>query len=303
MAKPMVVLLADRSRPNVAEVVDALTSGLAEHVQIERELAADGDPLPRDLAADYAIAIGGDGTLISQARRLVDHRIPLIGVNIGRLGFLAEFDCDGLIEHAPAIFGGKAKIQEHMLLAVSVLDERSEVVHECIAMNDGVITAGEPFRMIELSMRINGADGPRLNGDGMIVTTPVGSTAYSVAAGGPIVHSTLEAITITPLAAHSLAFRPIVLGGSAEVRVRIVRANPGTKLVADGHLTMPDSLREGQTVVFSRYPTKARLVVNPATTYWRILLDKLHWAAPPMYRDGPDAQKPTADSRELKADS
>jgi NAD+ kinase len=285
MPRPKVLLLADRSRPNVAEVVDALANGLKQHVEFERELNANGEALPRDLQADFAIAIGGDGTLISQARRLVDHQIPLIGVNIGRLGFLAEFDCDGLIEHAPAIFGGSATVQEHMLLAIAVHDENGETIHESTAMNDGVITAGEPFRIIELSLQINGADGPRLNGDGMIVATPVGSTAYNVSAGGPIVHSTLDALTITPLAAHSLAFRPIVLGADTEVRVKVIRANAGTKLVADGHVAMDQSLKRGQTVVFARYPTKARLVVNPAATYWRILLDKLHWAAPPTYRD------------------
>lgn len=285
MAKPKVLLLANRSRPNVAEVVDALKRGLNGHVDFDRELEANGEPMPDDLKADYAIAIGGDGTLISQARRIVDLQIPLIGVNIGRLGFLAEFDCDGLIEHAPRIFCGQPPIQEHMLLAINVVDEHGKTIHEATAMNDGVITAGEPFRLIELSMRINGAEGPQLNGDGMIVATPVGSTAYNVAAGGPIVHSTLEAITITPIAAHSLAFRPIVLGGSTEVRVTIVRSNPGTKLVADGHVAMPESLKQGQTIIFSRYPTKTRLVVNPATTYWRILLDKLHWAAQPTYRN------------------
>jgi NAD+ kinase len=291
MSRPRVILLADRDRPNVAEVVDAITNGLKDHVEIVHELEADGQPLPAGLDAEFAIAIGGDGTLISQARRVVDHGLALIGVNIGRLGFLAEFDGDGLIEHAPAIFGGEPAVQEHIMLRIEVLDENGAVIHTTLAMNDGVITAGEPFRMIELSLTINGADGPQLNGDGMIVATPVGSTAYNVSAGGPIVHSSLEAITITPLAAHSLAFRPIVLGGDAEIKVRVIRANPGTKLVADGHVAMPEPLREGHCVSFRRYPKKARLVLNPATTYWRILLDKLHWAAPPTYRDDSEKSK------------
>lgn len=283
MSRSRVLLLADRERPGVEPVVDELRSTLDGCIEIVAELAADDQPLPADHGATIAVAIGGDGTLISQARRVIDDGLPLVGVNIGRLGFLAEFDAQSLVEHAEVVFSGNPPIMEHLVLRTQVYDGDGSVMGEALAVNDGVITAGEPHRMIELSLSIDGVAGPVLNGDGMIVATPVGSTAYNVSAGGPIVHPLVEALTITPLAAHSLAFRPIVLGASCEIRATLSQANPGTALVADGQVIAP--LREGQSVVFRRSEKKARLVINPATTYWRILLDKLRWAVPPTYRD------------------
>lgn len=284
MERQRVLLLAKHDDAGIAQLLRELCSALTDRIEIVGKLPPSDEPLPSDLNADIAIAVGGDGTLISQARRIVDHNIPLIGLNIGRLGFLAEFDLESLIEHAEVVFGPDPPIHEHMLLSVSVLNADGSCAAEQIAMNDGVITAGEPFRVIELDLIINDAAGPSLHGDGMIVATPVGSTAYNVSAGGPIVYPRLEAMTITPLAAHSLAFRPIVLDGSSVVRATLRRANPGTSLVADGQNVC--TIREGQTIEFRRYSKKSKLVINPGTTYWRILLDKLRWAAPPNYRDG-----------------
>ena len=118
---------------------------------------------------------------------------------------------------------------------------------------------------------------------GVIVSTPIGSTAYNVSAGGPIVHPALDAMIITPIAAHSLAFRPIVLGTGGDVRVGITRANEGTTLVLDGRVTVP--LKVGHTVVIARHELRARFVANPSNTYWGVLLEKMRWAAPPTYRD------------------
>ena len=283
MPSPRVLLLADQDRPGVGQVLDELREALQGRVRFVDQLAADDSPLPPDHGADMVIAVGGDGTLISQARRVVEHDLPLVGVNIGRLGFLAEFDAQSLLEHADIVFSDHPPVQEHMVLLTAVCDENGAVIRQAMAINDGVITAGEPHRMIELSLSIDGEQGPGLNGDGMIVTTPVGSTAYNVSAGGPIVHPRVGALTITPLAAHSLAFRPIVLDAGSEIRATLHRANVGTALVTDGQVVSP--LKSGHSVVFKRNHKKARLVVNPSTTYWRILLDKLRWAAPPTYRD------------------
>ncbi|TVQ50932.1 MAG: hypothetical protein EA377_13585 [Phycisphaerales bacterium] len=283
MPRKRVLLLADESRPKVAEAATMLRRELDGHLEIAAQRPVNGDPLEDLPELDVAIAIGGDGTLISQARRLVDLGLPLIGVNTGRLGFLAEFDCASLIEQADIVFGDAAPSHDHLLLQVHLENGDDSEPQRSLAMNDAVITSGAPFRMIELALSINGADGPRLNGDGMIVATPVGSTAYNVSAGGPIVHPQLEALTITPLAAHSLAFRPLVLDAGGEIRATLLRANEGTTLIADGQPLQ--TLRQGDTVVFTGYPKKVRLILNPSATYWRILQDKLRWAAPPTYRD------------------
>lgn len=277
------MILADMDRPGVRAVVEELRQSLSTRIEIVYEFKADDTPLPHDINPDVAIVVGGDGTLISQARRVADHEIPLVGVNIGRLGFLAEFDPQSLREHADVVFGLNPPIQHHMILSTTVLDATGEIKSRTTAINDGVITAGEPHRMIELWLTINGEVGPVLNGDGMIVATPVGSTAYNVSAGGPIVHPMVEALTITPLAAHSLAFRPIVVSASFEIGVTLERANPGTALVTDGQAASP--LGPGDRVLFKPHDKRAKLVINPSTTYWRILLDKLRWAAPPTYRE------------------
>ncbi len=283
MSRPRVLLLSARSRPEVAELLGEVRQTIARYADITAELDADGQPLPGDTSADLAVVLGGDGTLLSQARRVVCRNLPLVGVNFGRLGFLAEFDWQSLQEHAEVVFGPSPPIRELMILAITSHDRAGNAVHEGIAINDCVITAGSPFRMIELQLSIDGAEGPALAGDGVIVATPVGSTAHNVSAGGPIVDPKLEAMIITPLAAHSLAFRPFVLCPTCELRVEVTRANPGTSLVLDGQVSMP--LAAGQVVTIRRHPSTARFVANPATSYWRILLDKMRWAAPPTYRD------------------
>ena len=281
--RTQVVLLANRSRPEVPALIGDLREMIGRHAQIAQELDADGQPLPPTLQADLAVVLGGDGTLLSQARRVVGRRIPLVGVNFGRLGFLAEFDWESLQEHAGVIFGPNPPVHEHMILSIQVCEPSGKCAHEDIAINDCVVTAGHPFRMIELQLSIDGDAGPTFTGDGVIVATPVGSTAYNVSAGGPIVHPKLDAMIITPIAAHSLAFRPIVVSASSTVEIQVRRANDGTTLVLDGRVTVP--LKVGQRIRVGRHSERARFIVNPSSTYWEILLEKLRWAAPPTYRN------------------
>ncbi len=287
-----IVLLADPSRPAVAGVLAELRAGLERYVTITQELESTNAPLPDDLDVDVAVAVGGDGTLISQARRVVNRELPLVGVNVGRLGFLAEFTAASLVEHADLVFGPHPPVHEHMLLHSTVRTAGGEIAHEDVAVNDCVIGAGPPFHMIELRLTIDGTEGPTLTGDGVIVATPIGTTAYNVSAGGPIVHPTLEAMVITPLCAHSLAFRPIVLRGDGRLRIEVERTNVGTALVQDGQVVA--ALRPGDTVEIRKHDRKVTFVTNPDTTYWRIVQDKLRWAAPPRYRTEGGARVPSS---------
>jgi NAD+ kinase len=278
-----VVLLVDRSRPEVVRSLAEIRNGIAQHAQILGEFPTDGEPLDAEIQADLAVVLGGDGTLLSQARRLGGREIPLVGVNFGRLGFLAEFDWQGLQRHAASIFAPRPPVHECMMLSAEVREPDGAAAASGLAINDCVVTAGRPFRMIELRLSIDGAEGPDLSGDGVIVATPVGSTAYNVSAGGPIVDRRLRAMIVTPLAAHSLAFRPFVLSPDSRIRIEVARANEGTSLVLDGQVTV--GLRGDQSVTITRHASPARFVSNPSTSYWQILLDKLRWAAPPTYRD------------------
>jgi len=264
-------------------VLDQVRAAVAGHVEIVAELASDNEPLPDGLQADLAIAVGGDGTLISQVRRVVDRGIPLIGVNVGRLGFLAEFDTESLADQASVIFGADPPIREQRVLEVAVLDSFGELRSRGVAVNDCVVCAGPPFRMVELRLSIDGGPGPTLTGDGVIVATAVGSTAYNVSAGGPIIQPGVGGFVITPIAAHSLAFRPIVVRDSCRLTIGIVRANEGTAVVRDGQVAT--TVGPGERVEIQRYAKDAKVVSTPLSTYWSIAQEKLRWAAPPTYRD------------------
>ena len=286
-----VLLLANCDKQEVRDSVDRV------RVIIDRYGSLVGESIEDAVGADLVVVLGGDGTLLSQARRCVHLGLPIVGVNLGRLGFLAEYDIDAFDRHAERVIGGgDLEIVHHSLLEVEVLQTaRGEVGFSGLAMNDCVVTAGPPFRMIEIGIWINGQEGPRLNGDGVIISTPAGSTAYGVSAGGPIVSPGVDAMSITAIAAHSLAFRPILVPGSSEIDLEIRRANThaedrqempagadGTTLVLDGQEMHP--LNGGERVRVRRHDQRIDLVANPDATYWRVLIDKLHWAKPPSRR-------------------
>lgn len=276
-----VVLLSSRARAGTGEVLEQVRATIARHATVVGEFDVN-DTLPPDLKADRAVVIGGDGSIMAALRIFVAHATPVVGVNTGRLGFLAEFDTASLETHATAIFGANPVIRQRMVLAVSVRAADGTTRYEGLAVNDCVVTAGAPFRMIELALRLDGENGPEFLGDGIIIATPVGSTAYNASAGGPIVHPDVEAIIVTPSAAHSLAFRPVVVPSSLSVQARVVRANEGTTLVLDGHINV--GLRVGDTVIAKRHHAMARIVARPESSYWETLVDKMRWAESPNYR-------------------
>lgn len=275
------VLLASRGRPGTGEVLGRVRETVARYATLVGEFDV-ADAVPESLEADRAIVVGGDGAIMAALRQFVGRAVPVVGVNTGRLGFLAEFDAAGLAEDARSVFGPAPVVRERMVLAFEVRGADGAVRHRGIAVNDCVVAAGPPFRMIELSLRLGEEPGPEFLGDGIIVATPVGSTAYNASAGGPIVHPGVEAIIVTPSAAHSLAFRPVVLPSQLGVEARVVRANDGTTLVVDGHVNV--GLRVGDTVVARRHAGTARIVARPGSSYWETLVDKMRWAEPPNYR-------------------
>lgn len=279
MAKAL--LIVNREKPEAARTADSIRSVIARHAEVA-EIDAGDEPLGTSVAFDVAVVVGGDGTIIAQSRRLVNHGKPLVGVNAGRLGFLAEFDAADLETHAALVFASKAPIRERMLLAVEV--EHAGGLRETgSAINDAVIAAGAPHRMIELTLTVDDDDaGVDIIGDGVIVATPTGSTAYSASAGGPIVHPDVGGITITPICAQSLAFRPVVVPARETIALWVRRANEGTCVVLDGqrHIT----LGRGDTVRMKQHERKALFVANPSNRYWDALRAKMKWAAPPSFR-------------------
>ncbi len=278
---PRILLIASPERARTREVYDSVRATLdrtrAEVMQCDANDAA----CVAEGQCDFAIVIGGDGTIIEQARLLLQRATPIIGINAGRVGFLAEFDSESFQRHAQFILDGRAKVRVRTVLEVSAMRGAARI-DGGIAINDCVITAGEPFRMIELALTVNGEPGPELVGDGVIVATPTGSTAYSASAGGAIVHPSLDALSIVPICAQSLAFRPVTLPDSARIEFVLRRANAGTSLILDGGKTA--SLEVSDRVAIERNAQGALFVTNPDNSYWRTLTEKLRWAAMPSYR-------------------
>lgn len=286
------LLLLNTEKPDAAAALPEVRSLLSRHCRLVAEMEASvGPPLLDAGGADLIVVLGGDGTLLSQTRRCAGLGLPLLGVNFGKLGFLAEFDLQSLREQIGMLCSAtELPTRDVWLLRAEVVSASGESKFVNMALNECVVTAGPPFRMITLSLRINGEDGPTVSGDGMIVSTPTGSTAYNVSAGGPIVGPGVDAMTITPIAAHSLAFRPIVVGAASRIELALRRVNTseidhrtiGTTLVCDGQVSTP--LSEGDTIILTRDAQPVRFVRNPLGGYWRTLVHKLHWGAAPRLR-------------------
>jgi NAD+ kinase len=287
------LLLVNRDKPEAEQAAARVRALIGRYGKLLGEAEAEaggGAAQPADGAGpDLLVTLGGDGTLLLQARRFIDSPAPLLGVNLGRLGFLAEYDMQSLERHAERLFGG-GELQTRGVLVIELEVRRGgKVIHRDVAINELVVTAGPPFRMIDLALSIDGHEGPGIGGDGLIVSTPTGSTAHNVSAGGPILEPHVDAIVITPIAAHSLSFRPIVVDGAAEIAIDAIRINDadsaGTTLVADGQRQV--RLQAGDRVIARRRTEPVRFVTNPDSSYWRTLIDKMRWAEPPRWRPKP----------------
>lgn len=287
-----ILLLVNRAKPDAPAAAALVRSLITKHAELVAEMDTNGDqsPLRLEGGLDLIVVLGGDGTLLAQARRCVGLKVPMLGINLGKVGFMAEFDTAAISEQAADLFGTTPLLTRELgLVRVSVRATGASAPRfEALALNEAVVTSGPPYRMIELGLRLDGTDGPHIIGDGLIVSTPTGSTAYNLSAGGPIISPWVDAMVVTPIAAHSLAFRPIVVPGHARIELTVLRSNNdaqgrgGTTLVLDGHIHEP--LAQGDVVALSLSETPVVFVRNPKGDYWRTLVDKLHWAAPPRTR-------------------
>jgi NAD+ kinase len=286
------LLLVNREKPDAAAGLAEVRELLSRHCRVVGEVdAVTGPPLTDARGADLIVVLGGDGTLLAQTRRCVGLGLPLLGVNFGKLGFLAEFDLQSLREQLTGLCAdAPLPLREAWLLRAEVYAATGELRFADVALNECVITAGPPYRIIALSLRINDEDGPTVSGDGIIVSTPTGSTAYNVSAGGPIVGPGVDAMAITPIAAHSLAFRPIVVEADSRIELLMLRVNQaqvdgraiGTTLVFDGQTSTP--LSPGDRIIITRDARPVHFVRNLRAGYWRTLIHKLHWGAAPRFR-------------------
>ncbi|HXK11681.1 MAG TPA: NAD(+)/NADH kinase [Vicinamibacteria bacterium] len=279
-AAPALAGLVDwLGRKNVRVCLEEATAALGDSRLAGSCLVASG----RDMAglADALVVLGGDGTLLA-ASRLVDKPIPVLGVNFGSLGFLTEITLDDLYPALEGVLAGRYVHEERRLLR-TVVRRRSRADVTTDVLNDVVITKAGPSRIIEVDVTVDGSFVSSFRADGIIVSSPTGSTAYNLAAGGPILHPTLPAVVITPICPHMLTNRPLVVGDEARIEVRLRAARDVEVYAAlDGQETF--AFADGDHVIVTGSPRRLKLVKAPGRDYYEVLRTKLKWGdagAPP----------------------
>jgi NAD+ kinase len=227
-------------------------------------------------AADVVIAFGGDGTLLDAARTVAnsDGDAPLLGVNLGRLGFLTEVGRTEMVGALEALVAGRTQVETRLMLAGALRRDAGGAPR--VALNDIVVTRGALSRMIEIDVRVDGQFVCHVKADGLIMATATGSTAYNLSAGGPIVHPSVDALLLTPIAPHTLTHRPLVLPASARVELHpVIEAQSELLVTFDGQLGVP--LVTGDIIDVFRAERVLRLLHTSARTHFDMLREKLKW--------------------------
>lgn len=276
-----------------ADIVDTLTRlarfarDAGAQVWIETETAAATGLTGREETAsferigefaDLVIVLGGDGTMLMAARRVAPHTVPLLGINLGRLGFLTDVGHDEMLERVGEILTGRYLRERRILLEAEVL-RAGERVFADTALNDVVLSRGEIGRMIEFELHVDGEYIYSQRSDGMIVATPTGSTAYALSANGPLLHPRLAGIVLVPLCPHALTHRPLALAQDSTVEL-VIRPGHDARIHFDGQ-TLFDA-REGDRIVLRRSPQTVTLLHPEGYSYFAVLREKLHWSAVPQ---------------------
>lgn len=284
---PRLVIFGDPKKEHVAEAIEEFKDFAKDKAEIVASCGIEDCKSEILKKCDFAVVFGGDGSIISVGRNLRRSKVPVIGVNLGKLGFLAEFSVSELEKYFDDIVvSGKAPIERRMMLSCKIFSSsnRGLAKFNSVAINDVYITSGPLRRTIELNLVVNNQMVAGFVGDGLIISTPTGSTAYNLSASGPILDRSMEAMVITPICPHSLSFRPIVIDADSKVEISSVRTDERTIISVDGQ----DSLElSGDDIVAVERENSDFLVVNnPLRTRWDTLAAKLGWAEKPKYKTG-----------------
>lgn len=228
---------------------------------------------------DLAIVMGGDGTLLNAARSLVDFQVPIVGVNLGRLGFLADVSPHEIPHRLEEVLTGQFREDERSLLHAQIVREGRSVT-QAVALNDVVVHKRDVARMIEVDAFLNGQFLNAYRADGLIISTPTGSTAYALSGGGPIIHPALEAVVLVPICPHTLTNRPIVIGADNEIELLVNESNTThTQVTCDGQISL--AIKPGDRIVIRKKRRKLRLIHPTNHDYFELLRAKLRWGANP----------------------
>lgn len=244
------------------------------------------DSFPEQIDADLLIVMGGDGAILHASRILGRRQIPILGINLGRLGFLADLQPEDLRNNLENICNRDFRIEEHLMFECV---HRSAGGHESVVLglNEVVAVSGASLRMIDIELLIDGDKVATFSGDGLIVSTPIGSTAHSLSAGGPILRQALDAFVVTPICPHTLTNRPLVDSSECEYLMRFPEVPDGVKAVVDGQLQWP--IASGDILVVRKAPVTFKLARFGGHSYYRTLHRKLGWGGQPHYQSRNDS--------------
>lgn len=230
------------------------------------------DELPELI--DLLIVLGGDGTMLSAARLVAEKEIPLLGINLGGLGFITEINLSEMYDLLDDLLNERCIVEERMMIDASVFRSGKMLTHHTV-LNDVVITKGALARIIDLKTTINRLYVSTFKADGLIIATPTGSTAYNLSAGGPILHPSMESFVITPICPHTLTNRPIVISCDSEISVSLESESEDVFLTLDGQVGL--AIRRDDRVVIRKSPYRTKLLIPCERDYFQILREKLQW--------------------------
>lgn len=277
-------IIGKRNNRQAVTMVRDLVRWLRERevqVFVEQDMAAVVGDVPSwpegeiSDAMDILVVLGGDGTLLSVIRKAGEYEVPILGVNLGGLGFLTEITQEELLPVLDNVLQGKFQTHERVALRASVV-RKSREVGVFRVLNDAVINKGALARIISLKTTINGEYVATFRADGLILSTPTGSTAYSLSAGGPIVYPSVKTIVITPICPHTLTNRPIIVPDNVIVKTTLESESEEVFLTLDGQTGFP--LQRGDTVEVRKAPGRVLLIESPDKGYFEVLRTKLGWA-------------------------
>ena len=227
---------------------------------------------------DAILVLGGDGTFLAAAREAARADVPILGVNLGGLGFLTETAESDLYSALERLLQGDVEIEPRMMIEARVRPRKSRAAWIESGLNDVVIHQSDESRMVQLDLRIGSTSIGTLAADGLIVATPTGSTAYSLSAGGPIIRPTIEGLLATPICPHSLAFRPLLVGARERIRVRVGPNVNRARITIDGQVSRP--LQAGDEVEIRRAKARVSMISLRRESFYEVLREKLSWAGP-----------------------
>jgi NAD+ kinase len=272
-----VLILVNAEKPEAREAAQTLCPWLQKRAEVCTQDLSDG---PIQTEPHLVVVLGGDGSILKAARMLAGREVPVLGINMGKLGYLAEFTAQEFCEHFDKVLDGRAPVARRMMLAVRIERAGGEPA-EYLAVNDVLLTGGDRHRMTAVALSVDGEPVTTYYGDGVLVATPTGSTAYCLAAGGPLLMPGLDAIALVPVCPHSLTHRPIVIRTDREVVLESCGLQGEAACVVDGQERVP--LARGDRVRVRRAEPAFLLVQNPDRRPFQTLREKLSWGQVPRY--------------------